>query len=92
MRPEINKSWQMTGFGLSRLEPAEGTIPEPGPRDLLVRIKAVALNYKDRMIVDGVLIPDLAFPFVRHPTPSAKWWPSEARSAASASGSVCLAR
>ncbi|TIP10729.1 MAG: NAD(P)-dependent alcohol dehydrogenase [Mesorhizobium sp.] len=64
MRPEINRSWQMGGFGLSRLEPAEGKIPEPGPRDLLVRIKAVSLNYKDRMIVDGVLIPDLAFPFV----------------------------
>ncbi|WP_292408166.1 hypothetical protein [Mesorhizobium sp.] len=82
----------MSGFGLSRLEPAEGRIPEPGSRDLLVRVKAVSLNYKDRMIVDGVLIPDLAFLSCRPQTLSAKWWPSAAKSAASASGSACLAR
>ncbi|TPI32049.1 NAD(P)-dependent alcohol dehydrogenase [Mesorhizobium sp. B3-2-1] len=64
MSSDINRSWRMTGFGLPRLELAEGRIPEPGPHDLLVRIKAISLNYKDRMIVDGVLIPDLAFPFV----------------------------
>ncbi|TGQ71472.1 MAG: NAD(P)-dependent alcohol dehydrogenase [Mesorhizobium sp.] len=64
MNSDINRSWQMTGFGLPRLQPAEGRIPEPGPHELLVRIKAISLNYKDRMIVDGVLIPDLAFPFV----------------------------
>ncbi|MCV3206955.1 NAD(P)-dependent alcohol dehydrogenase [Mesorhizobium sp. YC-39] len=64
MSTDINRSWQMTGFGLPKLRRAEGTVPEPGPHDLLVRIKAVSLNYKDRMIVDGVLIPDLTFPFV----------------------------
>ncbi|MER8787082.1 NAD(P)-dependent alcohol dehydrogenase [Mesorhizobium sp. M0983] len=59
-----NRSWQMNGFGLSRLKPAEGKLPQPGPHDLRVRVTAVSLNYKDRMIVDGVLIPDLSFPFV----------------------------
>ncbi|TJW61053.1 MAG: NAD(P)-dependent alcohol dehydrogenase, partial [Mesorhizobium sp.] len=64
MSININRSWQMSGFGLSKLQLVDGRIPEPGPRDLLVRTKAVSLNYKDRMIVDGVLIPDLGFPFV----------------------------
>ncbi|RUW58447.1 NAD(P)-dependent alcohol dehydrogenase [Mesorhizobium sp. M7A.F.Ca.US.008.03.1.1] len=64
MSTQINRSWQMSGFGLSRLSQVEGKVPEPGPHDLLVRTKAVSLNYKDKMIVDGVLIPDLAFPFV----------------------------
>ncbi|RUZ64218.1 NAD(P)-dependent alcohol dehydrogenase, partial [Mesorhizobium sp. M7A.F.Ca.US.003.02.2.1] len=64
MSTPINRSWQMSGFGLSRLSQVEGKVPEPGPHDLLVRTKAVSLNYKDKMIVDGVLIPDLAFPFV----------------------------
>lgn len=59
-----NRSWQMSGFGLSNLRPVEGKIPDPGPHELLVRTKAVSLNYKDKMIVDGVLIPDLSFPFV----------------------------
>ncbi|RVD15982.1 NAD(P)-dependent alcohol dehydrogenase [Mesorhizobium sp. M7A.F.Ca.ET.027.02.1.1] len=64
MSTPINRSWQMSGFGLSRLSQVEGKVPGPGPHDLLVRTKAVSLNYKDKMIVDGVLIPDLAFPFV----------------------------
>ncbi|MFD2053410.1 NAD(P)-dependent alcohol dehydrogenase [Mesorhizobium calcicola] len=64
MCSQINRSWQMSGFGLSRLSQAQGMVPEPGPHDLLVRTRAVSLNYKDKMIVDGVLIPDLIFPFV----------------------------
>ncbi|MFD1984852.1 NAD(P)-dependent alcohol dehydrogenase [Mesorhizobium newzealandense] len=64
MSTQINRSWQMSGFGLSRLSQTQGKVPEPGPRDLLVRTRAVSLNYKDKMIVDGVLIPDLTFPFV----------------------------
>ena len=64
MNTDINRSWQMSGFGLSRLGQVKGKIAEPGPYDLLVRTKAVSLNYKDKMIVEGTLIPDLAFPFV----------------------------
>ncbi|MET2830750.1 zinc-dependent alcohol dehydrogenase family protein [Mesorhizobium shangrilense] len=64
MSTDINRSWQLSGFGLSRLKPAEGKVPEPGPHDLLVRNRAVSLNYKDKLIVDGTLIPDLAFPYV----------------------------
>ncbi|MER9403295.1 NAD(P)-dependent alcohol dehydrogenase [Mesorhizobium caraganae] len=64
MSTQVNRSWQMTGFGLSRLERVEDKVPEPGPRELLVRTKAVSLNYKDKMIIDGTLIPDLVFPFV----------------------------
>lgn len=64
MSTQINRSWQMNGFGLSRLSQAKGEVPEPGPHELLVRTKAVSLNYKDKLVVDGTLIPDLTFPFV----------------------------
>lgn len=64
MSTDGNRSWQMTGFGLPKLNPVTGRIPEPGPHELLVRTKAVSLNYKDKLIVDGMLIPDLSFPFV----------------------------
>lgn len=64
MSTDGNRSWQMTGFGLPKLNPVRDRMPEPGPHELLVRTKAVSLNYKDKLIVDGMLIPDLSFPFV----------------------------
>jgi NADPH:quinone reductase-like Zn-dependent oxidoreductase len=53
----------MNGFGIAHLAQIETTIPKPGPRDVLVRVKAVSLNYKDKLILDGVLMPDMAFPY-----------------------------
>ncbi len=40
-------------------------MPVPGRNDLLIRISAVSLNYRDRLVVDGELLPDKpAMPFV----------------------------
>jgi len=63
MSSKSNRSWTMNGFGVAHLAPAETTIPKPGPHDLLVRVKAVSLNYKDRMILDGLLMPNMTFPY-----------------------------
>jgi len=63
MSSKSNRSWVLSGFGLSRLAPVETTIPKPGPHDLLVRVKAASLNFKDKMILDGVLMPQLKFPY-----------------------------
>jgi NADPH:quinone reductase-like Zn-dependent oxidoreductase len=59
-----SKSWQLTGFGSSNLQLAEGSIPAFGPRDLLVRVGAVSLNHLDKLIIDGVFKPDLRFPYI----------------------------
>ena len=40
-------------FGIDALRAVERPMPEPGPGQLLVRMKAVALNYRDLMIVNG---------------------------------------
>jgi len=58
------KHWQLTGFGADRLLRNESEIPTPGPHELLVRVAAVSLNYRDRLVLDGSFFPDLAFPFV----------------------------
>jgi NADPH:quinone reductase-like Zn-dependent oxidoreductase len=58
------KAWQIGRFGLDALEQTERRVPQPGPHDLLVRIGAASLNYRDRLVIDGTFIPDLALPFV----------------------------
>ncbi|MBS4207200.1 NAD(P)-dependent alcohol dehydrogenase [Bacillus sp. FJAT-50079] len=59
------KAWQRQGVGLENLKLVDLPIPEPGPKQLLVRVKAVSLNFRDKAIVDGVYLPELMTkPFV----------------------------
>jgi NADPH:quinone reductase-like Zn-dependent oxidoreductase len=55
--------WELRKFGLGSLAQAERPVPTPGPHELLVRINAVSLNYRDKLVIEGVFIPDLALPF-----------------------------
>lgn len=63
MSSKSNRSWTMNGFGVAHLTPGQTTIPKPGPHDLLVRVKAISLNFKDKLILDGTLMPNMTFPF-----------------------------
>lgn len=58
------KQWQLTGFGLDRLELSDSVVPQPGPHQLLVRVAAASLNYRDKWVIEGKFFPDLRFPFV----------------------------
>ncbi len=49
------KTWQITGTeGLPSLKLQETPAPVPGKRDVLVKIKACSLNYRDYMNVTGI--------------------------------------
>ncbi len=37
--------------------------PEPGPGEVLVRVAAVALNYRDRLMIENGMGAALRFPF-----------------------------
>ncbi len=50
------------GFGLDALKQGERTKPSPGPGEVLVRIEAASLNYRDLMVVKGQYNPKMPLP------------------------------
>lgn len=53
------KAWQKQGVGLENLKFVELTIPTPGPKEVLIKVKAVSLNFRDKAIIDGFYLPEL---------------------------------
>jgi len=68
------KQWQITSFGIDQLqlvelEPANADTPAPQassllPGQVLVRVHALSLNYRDLMVVNGRYNPKLRMPRV----------------------------
>ncbi len=58
------KQWQLERFGLSNLALVERPVPAPGPGEALVRIGAVSLNYRDKVVAEGTYLPSLSLPYV----------------------------
>ena len=54
--------WQIPSFGIDSLELVERPTPLPGPGEVLVKIQAVSLNYRDLMMVKGTYNPKLRLP------------------------------
>lgn len=59
-------AWRIEGgFGLDRLVLARGLPdPAPAPRQVVVRVSAISLNYRDLLVVLGKYDPRLALPHV----------------------------
>ena len=54
--------WQVPSFGIDSLELVERPTPAPGAGEVLVKIRAVSLNYRDLMMVIGSYNPKLRLP------------------------------
>src|SRR5262245_54920739 len=52
------------GFGLDSLRQADRADPKPGRGEVLVKVKAVSLNYRDLLVVKGVYNPKMNLPRV----------------------------
>lgn len=57
------RRWEMDGIGRDRLILRERPIPVPGRHEVLVAVGAVALNHRDKMVVETGRGLSLAFPF-----------------------------
>lgn len=53
------KAWLLKDFGLENLQLGEIATPTPKAGELLVKVGAVSLNYRDKAIVDGIYEPHL---------------------------------
>jgi NADPH:quinone reductase-like Zn-dependent oxidoreductase len=53
---------QISSFGIDSLELVDRPTPQPGPGEVLVKIRAVSLNYRDLMMVKGSYNPKLKLP------------------------------
>jgi len=47
------RAYELQGAGLERLRLVERPMPEPGPGQVLVRVHAASLNYRDLLIAEG---------------------------------------
>ena len=51
-------------FGLDHLVQVERPVPEPGPGQILIRMRAIALNYRDLLMIGGSYNPKQPLPLV----------------------------
>ncbi|HEU4636132.1 MAG TPA: NAD(P)-dependent alcohol dehydrogenase [Edaphobacter sp.] len=59
------KAWQLQAFGRENLVLNEVSKPAPAAGEALIRISSVALNYRDKLLYDGVYNPHLEFPMTQ---------------------------
>jgi NADPH:quinone reductase-like Zn-dependent oxidoreductase len=53
------KTWEIQDFGLENVKQTTREIPTPGPKEILVKVAAVSLNFRDKAIIDGIYFPHL---------------------------------
>src|SRR5580765_4097134 len=58
------KAFEIREFGIDHLAVVEREKPVPRPNEVLVRIRAASLNYRDVMIVSGTYNPRMRLPAI----------------------------
>ena len=56
------KGWRISSFGIDNLEVFESPIPKPNPGQVVIKVHAASLNYRDLMMVKGFYNPKMALP------------------------------
>lgn len=57
MQDRFMNAWLLQGFGLDNLTLGRVLIPQPKPNEILIKVGAVSLNFRDKAIIDGIYEP-----------------------------------
>jgi NADPH:quinone reductase-like Zn-dependent oxidoreductase len=75
---ETMRRWTMDATGRNRLTLATTPVPRPAPGEILVKVSAVSLNYRDKLVIEtGMGLPLEHFRSFQRPTWPA-WWKQSA--------------
>lgn len=58
------RSYQINEFGIDNLQTVEQDVPVPGEGEILVRMRAASLNYRDVMVANGAYNPRMKLPAI----------------------------
>ena len=58
------KAYEIQEFGIDKLALVDRDTPETGPNEVLVRMRAASLNYRDVMVVSGTYNPRMKLPAI----------------------------
>ena len=58
------KAFELRTFGLDQLVASERPMPHPGPGEVLVKLRALSLNFRDLLVVQGKYNPRMKLPRV----------------------------
>jgi NADPH:quinone reductase-like Zn-dependent oxidoreductase len=59
----LMRRWEMDDIGRTALALREAPVPSPRPGEVVVKVAAVALNYRDKMVIESGRGLPLVFPF-----------------------------
>lgn len=60
---ELMKRWEISAYGLDNLRLVDAPRPSPAAGEILVKVEAVSLNYRDTQVVEDGMTASLVFPF-----------------------------
>jgi len=61
---EHMKSWLLERGGRESLHLVDISEPKPGPEQILVRTKAISLNYRDKLMIEDKYLHPVVYPLV----------------------------
>jgi NADPH:quinone reductase-like Zn-dependent oxidoreductase len=62
--PTKMRALQAHAFGIDALRLGEAEVPRPRRGEILIRVRAASLNYRDLVILKGAYLPNLPMPYV----------------------------